>query len=146
METLITPHDPLSCEPTCCNGAGIEKDAYQANLDADEARSYTPLSAMTVEDLGINADENDLSLYIEAVQNVMGSTEFDRDEPGASAYVWNEGDIRFYAGCCSYCERVLEDATFMPQGDEEWAAEVPNHTADCEWLATRAHTDWVARP
>lgn len=47
-------------------------------------------------------------------------------------------------GCarCAYCERVVPDLGLgVPDEHQDrlWARLAEGHTADCEWIATRAH-------
>lgn len=103
--------------------------------------TYTPLANITAEHLGPEATDEDVIRYREAVERVMGSAKYDRDEEAASEYVWNKGDILFDAGACLYCEGVTPDITDVPavDDDEGWELLAPDHLDDCEWITTRAH-------
>jgi len=101
----------------------------------------TPLDKLTPEFLGPEAAEEDLEAYRDAVQAVMQSTDFDRNEEAAGEYVWNDGRIRFNSGACLYCGRAVEDIALVPPvgDDDEWDALSTHHEDDCEWVTTRAH-------
>lgn len=101
----------------------------------------TTFREMTIEQLGDTATNDDLNDFREACERVMASTEYDRDEQGATDYVWNSGAIRFEADTCLYCNRAVADRTIVPAGidAENWAFLEAEHEADCEWFTTRAH-------
>jgi len=99
------------------------------------------LAMTTVEHLGKDATERDLSEYKAAVERIMESREFDRDEEGAIEYVWHNGSIQFNAATCLYCQRAVFDQTIIPAADDDqlWGDLSLEHDDDCEWISTRAH-------
>jgi ferredoxin len=95
---------------------------------------------MTVEHLGSEATAGDLTSFVRACENVLRSSDFDRDDEAATDFVWNHGEIRFDADTCSYCERAIADNTVVPACDDDagWGELAPSHADDCEWITTRA--------
>lgn len=100
--------------------------------------SDSTYTTMTAEYLGQDATEEDLADFKAACRRVTG---FQLDEAEATEYIWNNGRIRFNADICAYCESVTPDGTIVPAADDDelWALIAPEHDANCEWVATRAH-------
>lgn len=49
-----------------------------------------------------------------------------------------------YKRTCIYCDAEVNDHTYVPEDADQWQGAADEHEADCEWIATRAHTLPVA--
>jgi hypothetical protein len=108
--------------------------------ETQEGTEMTTLREMTVEHLGNEATESDLTEFVEAVDRVRDGF---ATEAEAIDYVWNDGEwtTRLMAGFCAYCGKLVEHGVEVPSAndDEAWELITAEHAADCEWVTTRAH-------
>lgn len=82
---------------------------------------------MTMNQIGEDASIVDFVDFVEACERVTGSTEHSGNADSATDFVWNGGEIRFYADACLYCGHTVANSREAVESE---------HVNGCRWFAT----------